>query len=370
MKAGVKEYLHRLYFSPEKAASFSGPRKFYNAVRADGKHKVSFSEIQNWLQTQQSYALYKQPTKKFLRSSLVTNGMNDVWECDLAQLEQLANENDGITYLLCVVDKFSRFGWAVGMKNKTAKTTAEAMKSILHHAGVAPNLLISDRGSEFLGRQFQTVLKQNSIKHQTSYSSTKAGSAEIFVKSVKSRIFKYIVYINNARYIDQLDQIIAGYNATRNRAIGMAPKDVTKDNQDSLWWYVYRPKHISRRTRARARKYKFQVGDYVRLTYKDDKFTRFYDLKWTMEIFIVAKRSIRDGIQIYYLKDIAQDDVTGTFYAQELQKTDYDENAEFKIEKILKKRHLKGQDPQVLVQFLGWPKKFNAWLKATDIQAI
>lgn len=61
------------------------------------------------------------------------------------------------------------------------------------------------------------------------------------------------------------------------------------------------------------------------------------------------------------------DPIQGTFYASELQKVSKDENTIWRIDKILRKRKVRGKE-EVLVRWLGWPKKFDSWIPKADIK--
>lgn len=82
--------------------------------------------------------------------------------------------------------------------------------------------------------------------------------------------------------------------------------------------------------------YKFKINDKVRITHLRRLFQREYDQKWTGEIFRVSSRFRSQGIPVYKLKDFADESIYGTFYAQELQKVNKDDNSIWKIDKILK----------------------------------
>jgi hypothetical protein len=98
-------------------------------------------------------------------------------------------------------------------------------------------------------------------------------------------------------------------------------------------------------------------------------FSREYDQRWSGEVFTVAQRFRRGGVPIYRLKDYVGDDITGSFYQPELQKIDLKDNELFKIESILKTKG-RGQHKQYFVKWLYWPKKFNTWINAGDIEAL
>ena len=57
----------------------------------------------------------------------------------------------------------------------------------------------------------------------------KSVAAERFIRTLKTKIYKYITSITKNMYIDKLDDIVGEYNNTYHRAIKMKPIDV-KDN--------------------------------------------------------------------------------------------------------------------------------------------
>lgn len=85
------------------------------------------------------------------------------------------------------------------------------------------------------------------------------------------------------------------------------------------------------------------------------------------EIFIVSACFMSQGIPIYELKDILDDPILGTFYASELQKVNKNEETIWRIDRILRKRKKDGKN-EVLVRWLGWPKKFDSWILEKDIK--
>ena len=63
---------------------------------------------------------------------------------------------------------------------------------------------------------------------------------------------------------------------------------------------------------------RFSVGDRVRISKL--KFTKGYTPNWSKEIFVVNK--IKNTVPwTYELKDLNGEDIIGTFYDRELQKT-------------------------------------------------
>ena len=120
---------------------------------------------------------------------------------------------------------------------------------------------------------------------------------------------------------------------------------------------------------TKKRKYKFKVNDKARISHLKYIFQREYQEKWTEEMFMITHRHSEQGIPLYRLKDFANEPVDGYFYERELQKVTKDADALFRVEKVLKTRTRKGQKEH-FVKWMGWPKKFNSWIKDSDIQLL
>ena len=58
--------------------------------------------------------------------------------------------------------------------------------------------------------------------------------------------------------------------------------------------------------------------------------------------------------------------VKGTFYQNELQKIETTDGDMSKIEKVLKYKG-RGNKKEALVHWLGWPKHFDLWIPAPEI---
>ena len=84
-------------------------------------------------------------------------------------------------------------------------------------------------------------------------------------------------------------------------------------------------------------KYKFKVGDQVKISKHKRIFEKGYLPSWTEETFTVAQRVPRDP-PVYRLKEADGDLIQGTFYESELQKVIETVHHLFRIEKVLKHR--------------------------------
>ena len=109
-------------------------------------------------------------------------------------------------------------------------------------------------------------------------------------------------------YYDVLDDIVNEYNNTRHNTIKIKPKDVGNNNKA-----VYIDEHNEKRSR-------FKVSDRVRISKFKNIFAKGYTSNWSREIFIVNK--INDTVPYTYnIKDLNDEEIIGSFYDRELQKS-------------------------------------------------
>jgi len=94
---------------------------------------------------------------------------------------------------------------------------------------------------------------------------------------------------------------------------------------------------------------------------KKGLFEKGFTPNWTEDVFTISKVQRTDPIT-YKITDYNDEEVQGTFYEQELQKTSQEV---FRIEKIVKKGKTKS-----LVKWRGYPKSFNSWVDNKDLMKL
>lgn len=278
--------------------------------------------------------------------------------------------NDGVKYLLVVIDCFSKFMFVEPLKKKTTEAVIAAFKNIFQRSDVRCERLQTDKGGEFDSKKFREFMKLNNIKFNvTNNPDTKACIAERSLRTLKGKIYKYLTYANTFRYIDVLDAIVHSYNNGYHRSIKMAPADVKADNI----LQVYKNIEMSQMTNVKKKlkkhkKPKYSVGDYVRITKDKNVFGKGFTPNFTEELFRIKSVALRTPV-VYYIEDLDGEEISGTFYEPELQKVIYDEGAAQAIEKIIKQRR-RGKSVQYFVKFRGYPNKFNSWVNSSAIVPI
>lgn len=362
-----EDYMAKIYYDPSAAGSFTEVDKLFRYVQQEGKYDISKYKVRKWLQRQQPYSLQRLVRRYYRRNKVVVAGIDDQWDADLMDMTKFKKENDGAQFVLLVIDIISKYVWMRPLKDKKGPTTARAFEDILRE-GRQPTKIRTDKGQEFGSKAFNNVLTDRNIQHLYSQNTKlKAIFAERSIKTIKTRMYRYMTFKQSQRYIDRLQKFARSYNKTYHRTIDAKPELVNPNNEEEVRVSTFLSREEIPRKQTK-RPYKFKVGDKVRISKIASVLDREYDEKWSGEIFIVRRRFLRNGIPVYTLGDYNAEAITGTFYQPELQKVDVRDEDTFKIEKILKNRG-RGPNKHYFVKWLHWPKKFNSWINADDISA-
>ena len=141
----------------------------------------------------------------------------------------------------------------------------------------------------------------------STYIEGKSVVTERFIRTLKNKLYKHMTATGKNVYYDVLDYVVNKYNNTEHSTIKMKPIDI-KNNK-----IVYIDEHNKRDSR-------FKVGDRVRISRYKNIFAKGYTPNWSKEIFIVYK--INDTVPYTYnLKDLNDEEIIGSFYDKELQKS-------------------------------------------------
>ena len=145
---------------------------------------------------------------------------------------------------------------------------------------------------------------------------------------MKERMWKYFTDNNTNRYVDVLPDLVKGYNDTRHSSIKMTPVEASKKKNELKVWRTLYPDHLERRDINPE----FSVGDKVRISKKKKTFEKGYTTRWTEEIFTIVE--VKCTLPITYkIADLNGEEIKGSFYEPELQKTS---QQLFRIEKVIK----------------------------------
>ena len=257
MSSNGKE-IRRSYLSSRYSGSFGGLTTFMK----NRKKWKDVKEVEKELQKLEGFSLHRPIRKKFKRNKIWAHYINSIWGADLADIQKYANFNRPYRMILFVVDSFSKYLYTVPLKDKSAQTIIAAFKRVFRQAGARPAYLHTDMGKEFVNKDFNAFLKENKVKRYSIYSVMKSAICERTIRTLMTRIQRFMTQKDTKSFVKKLPSFTASYNATWNRSIGMAPRDVTAENWQEVWKRLY-SKYASQRG---VRKPKYRVNDYMRIS--------------------------------------------------------------------------------------------------------
>ena len=352
-----KESFLKEYVSPGSPIAFASPGWIYHYYEKN----IPYSRIRRWLKGIDAYSLHKQPKLPKPRNPTYAYFKRYQFQIDLIELGHLSEANDGVKYLLCAIDIFTRFAFVEPLKNKTAPSFMAGFKSIMERAGTFPRRILADKGGEIKNKIFRDYCRQNGILLIHSENLTHAPFVERFNRTLKNIMFKYMTHYETDRYIDVLPLLVQSYNHRRHRMIGMTPAQAEKPGQTG----IIRRKQEQRYAKVKRVKPKFSVGQAVRISKFKDHFDRGYTPQFQEEIYKIKSISVKLPIPTYELQTLDEDEtLIGNFYANELTPVDVPET--FVIEKILKrKKDKKSGKKIVLVKWRGY--RNPSWIPEEDV---
>ena len=144
---------------------------------------------------------------------------------------------------------------------------------------------------------------------------------------------------------------VDAYNHTKHSATKMVPATVT------LYNAVKARENLQRRYGNRDFKaLKYCVGDLVRVSRAENVFAKRYESGWTLEIFKITQILSMKPPTVYYLDDLACEEIDGFFYTEELCR--------------VRKTRGKGSSKEYFVKWKGYSDKFNSWVRANQLTNI
>ena len=291
--------------------------------------------------------LHKQITKNF-------------WAADLVEMQKFSKWNKGIKYsqcLLMVIDVFSKYGWIKPLKDKKTESVSKAFNEIFKMSKRKPQMLWTDKGSEFISKHYKEFLNKSRIKLYHTENEEKSSVVERWNRTMKNRMWKMFTANNNTVYWDKIDKLVDDYNNTKHSSVKKTPNEASKkENEEKVFVNLYGDLIY-----WKPKKPKFAIGDKVRISkYKRRVFDKGYTPNWTEEVFIADKVLPTKPIT-YEIIDSMSEEIEGTFCEKELQKA---KQQTFRIEKVLRRDNKK---KKALVKWSGYSDKYNSWINFKDL---
>ena len=202
----------------------------------------------------------------------------------------------------------------------------------------------------------QLLKKKDNIILYSTENEEKSSIVERWNRTMKEKMWKYFTANNTHVYINVLQKLADRYNNTYHRSIKTTPQ---KASQGKNHMRTFKALYSNKEAVVGEKKPKFKVGDIVQIGKKKKTFEKGFTTNWTEELFTIIQVQPTNPWTCK-IKDWKGEEVKGTFYEPELQKS---KQTVFRVEKVLKRRVNSGQK-EMYLEWMGDPKTFNSWIAA------
>ena len=300
-----------------------------------------------------SEELHKPKRKNFPGRKIIVNHIDEIFAADLVEMQKFAKLNKGYRYLLTYIYIFSKFAFVIPLKDKKGINVKNALQKIFKERKC--KFLWTDRETEFCNKQVQHLLNENNIKlYSTNNSEIKSSVVERFNLTFKKMMYKKFTQNNSIICYNIIDDLVNEHNNKYHSTIKMTPVEGSKKINEKKIKNIY---NFHKTTKIG----KFKIGDRVRSSLEKNIFEKSYETNWTEEIFEIYDIKYSNA-PYYYLKDLNNEKIEGTFYEQELQKTNFKKDDLYITEKILKTNNDKAY-----VKWRGYSNNFNSWIDKNTV---
>jgi hypothetical protein len=345
-----------------------GVTNFYKFVSSKYIN-ISRDDVKKYLQQQPEYQITRQLQHR-TNKPIVSSGPNKVWAVDLIDVSWYTNiTNQFNRYIFTCVDVFSRKVWLEKLKKKDSESTMKVLDKIVKRAGIKPDTIMSDNGTEFKGyfKQYceDSGIKQNLSRTYAPQSNSVVERANLEVRKLMRAL---MARNDNHSWVNELRTIEEVKNRTYNMNLKSSPNEVwaqnkevvdLRENPDPDDKQVVAAKTARERVVDAVNKWQhsddYKKGEPVRVKMSSvfsgvrklvkSKLTKQLVVTYTPEIFkvhhVVVPRKRMLARRRYYLENNKGEIITTAngnrkpFYASELMRAGDDDTEPMSMERAL-----------------------------------
>ena len=179
---------------------------------------------------------------------------------------------------------------------------------------------------------------------------------ERFIRTLKNKIYKYIISRSKNMFIGKLDNIVTKYNNAYHRTIKMKPVNVKRNI------YIDLRKKITRKV-LNLMLVKMLEYENIKVYENKNIYENIFFQKAMFQIGLMKyfwlKKIKSDVARTFVIIDLNGEEIVWTFYRKELQEAN---QKGFRVEKAIKRI-----DDKVYVKYKGYDSSFNSWIKKQNL---
>ena len=111
--------------------------KFFDKRSADNGANIKVKHNE-----QLAEELHKPIIRNFKKRTVYSEFRENILGADLAYVQLISKFNKGFSFLLCVIDVFSKYAWVVPLKDKKGVSIVDALQKTLGYSNRKPNKMV------------------------------------------------------------------------------------------------------------------------------------------------------------------------------------------------------------------------------------
>ena len=167
------------------------------------------------------------------------------------------SNNKEFRYIFVITDNYSKFLWAIPLKNNNSKTITDEFSNVLSSSKRKLLKIASDRGTEFYNIIFQNFLKSKNIHHYSRFTDEGPSKTERVIRTIHNIIKKPVFLAGNADWLNERSAVVNKYNNTVHSSTKMTPNQAIKKSNE-------RKVYSNLQYRIVNQQPKFKLGQLVR----------------------------------------------------------------------------------------------------------
>ena len=235
------------------------------------------------------------PKKNYETNKIVYNHIDEIWSIGLADFSDYkVSNNKGFRYIFVIIDNFSKYLWAIPIKNKYSQTITSEFSIISSTSKRKPLKSVSDRRTEFYNSIFQNFLKLKNIHHFSRFTDKGPSKAERVIRTIRNLLKKPVFPTGNADWISELPSVIKQYNNTIHHSIKMTPIQASKKSKEKEVYSNLQDRRVRQKPKFKLGKL-VRTADIKRVFSKGDSTNSSYKLYTITEV-------IHDSVPSYRIE--------------------------------------------------------------------
>ena len=171
----------------------------------------------------------KHPKKHYETNKKIYNHIDEIWSIVFADFSDYKTSNKkGFRNIFIIVDNFSKYLWAIPLKNKYSQTITNEFSNILTTSKRSPGKIESDRGAESFNSIFLNFVQAKVIQHYSKFTDKNPSIAERVIRSILNLLKKPVFEKGNANWISEIPSINKQNNNTTQCSLKVTPIQASK----------------------------------------------------------------------------------------------------------------------------------------------